>query len=732
MKLWVKTAMALAAWLVILLSVLCGPAHAAGMVQQQAPRRLGNLDSWVLEFDWTGDAATGSVPNTLVSLSGCEGLCQGYLVTQIETIPKSPVPSANYSVTFTDQNGVDFFGGAVINLSNSVAQTFPGVSSAGPIVGSPRLSISAQTTASAQGSVLVFLRKPSAISPVPVGAIPTPNWLTIANPPFADNRVYNFQPQTQGIILTAGIPNTVPLHPCPPGITSAYATAGESVYISGPGTPESVVVTSVTGSGGGCTIGFTPANNHTGETIQSATAGGAEALWAIGGIGTVVYYAGNWNFYAPLVITTSDVAIVGDKSRGAVFITDNQTSGNTFSFSGSGTNSQNVIANLKITAVGGKATGWTININNQNTFTARDIFIGTVPNGIQISNAQTFDVYIEDVNISSFNPTTGVGILLNAGSGIYLDHVQMDGQAVGTQPLAGVEVITTSGFYMSNSDILQSGTGLLVMPGNGQIANYGFITNVTFDTNSSWGIFLGPGGTSTGVVRGWHFTACWTASNTLSGVAVDSGSGGGSNDGDVFVSHRFVNNTQRGLITFNTATNVLVDGSVVAGNGNSTVAGIEHGSTGSLTVSNSILGQAEGFPNTQTFGITLDAVASDNIVITGNKFGANVTGQLSDSSTGIHKLIADNLGIETAVPPTIASGATISLAAGDPADQPTVYISGTTQITTINGGWIGRTISLIFTNAAPGGVGTGGNVARTQTAAQNQKLTLTFDGTNWY
>lgn len=543
-----------------------------------------------------------------------------------------------------------------------------------------------------------------------------------------DARVYNFTIKNIGGSLSIGS-NVITLPWVPPGVNGTNTFY--YVYISsGVGTPEACLVTGGTAiSGGSGTLIITCANTHSGNWIlSSATAGIKEAINTLPLGGTVQVYPGNNNIYATIIVTGGGYAIEGDSSRGAVLITDNQTSGYTFNFDGGlVTGAQNVIKNLKMTAIGGKISGWAININNQNTFTVRDIFIGSVPNGIQISHVNTFNVYLEDINISGFLPTTGAGILINSGSGIYGDHVQINGSS-GIQPLAGIQIVSTGGFYLDNSDISQSGTGLLVAPGAGQVANYGFITNTSFDTNSSWGIAIVPVIASNGVIRSWSFTNCWAATNSLSGCVIDTGVSG-TIDGIKFIGHRFVNNIQRGLWTLNTATNIKLVGCTISGNGNNTTAGIEHDATGSFCLVGCTLGQSDGFPNTQTFGLTMATSASDNIVITDNQFTANLTGPLSDSTTGIHKVITNNQGIDDALPDTIASASSVTM---NPNCQPITYLSGITTILTIIGGWRGRRKRFLKIDGGSLTLGGGGNIPGTRVMTQYSAVDLTFDGTNWY
>jgi len=92
-------------------------------------------------------------------------------------------------------------------------------------------------------------------------------------------------------------------------------------------------------------------------------------------------------------------------------------------------------------------------------------------------------------------------------------------------------------------------------------------------------------------------------------------------------------------------------------------------------------------------------------------------------------VLGPNQGVDDVIG-SVASGATIAAPL-----NPMFEVTGTTPITNITGGWEGREITLIFTNAAPAGVsvGTGaGAVARTQAAVQYQALPLVLYGTKWY
>jgi hypothetical protein len=137
-------------------------------------------------------------------------------------------------------------------------------------------------------------------------------------------------------------------------------------------------------------------------------------------------------------------------------------------------------------------------------------------------------------------------------------------------------------------------------------------------------------------------------------------------------------------------------------------------------------GPSGTWTNSQSFGIAVTAGTSDYYKIIGPDLTGNVTANLYDQGTGVHKQIT--LEGDTAAQILTAS-ATTALTFSD-CD---VYeVTGTTPIATLTGGWIGRRVSLIFLDASPGGVTTGGNFARAISAVQYQCLNLVFDGTKWF
>lgn len=563
-------------------------------------------------------------------------------------------------------------------------------------------------TANAASSVLTYLRRKPNV---------TGTSYEYSALPLVSAVDYQFS-QAPGGSISIGA-NTVTLTPCPSGV--AGADASHYVYLSaGTGTAEAVLLT-----GGTCTsaastgtIIFTAANTHSGAwTVTSATGGIQEALLANSSHAVFLPAAGTYAVYAQIYVPWSGASIEGAGST----ITDNTTSGNLFFFDGGTSQSRNALHNVYINTIS-KASGWAVKLTNQVSFSLNGVFINASPNGIQITGSNTYDVYLHEWTIQNLLVTTGIGISIEGGRNHFLSHGQILAGA-GT-PAVGVKVTASSAFYITDCEIAQMATNILLAPGNGQMVSGSQILNTVIGPGTL-GISIAP--TGTGQVDTIDIISSTTANHTSHGVSL---TGGGSTfvSNIVFAGHQSYSNTGSGYALNSGARDVSFTDCRSfqnGGDGLAVAAGVSR-----FTVIGGIYGPINtgGGTDTQAYGISIAAGASDNYRILGANLGGNTSGRISDAGTGTSKVIVNNPGIDDAVPPTIASGASIALTSPYSA----VFISGTTQITTMTLGWIGRTVKLIFTNASPGGVGTGGNIARTQTAAQNQAISLTFDGTNWY
>lgn len=541
---------------------------------------------------------------------------------------------------------------------------------------------------------------------------------------------YVFTPQTPGGTLTAGITNTVTLAPVPSGINATDTS--HRLYISGgTGTAEAVLITGGTAVGGASsgTITFVPVNNHSGAwSIATATAGILEALWASGGSNVQIFIQPGTSYktYAPISIDGVGVTITG-AGTDATSITDEQPSGNTFSFNFNASVQSNEVGNLTI-VTNSKTSGWVIFATNQNNLFLHNLNFVNPFSGIEIYASVIS--HVSNINMQNL-AATGIGILIDGpGPAIGNDHFVENSVIAGNLSTSiGIQVNDSGGSYFRDIDVIETGYGFLVNSGTGKEALWGKCTNCYFDTCLTAGIAIEPNG---GIVAGWRFENCW--SSTSSGVGVFIAQQTGQIDDLRFVGHRAFNNTTNGF-AIGASTNVAIEGASITGNSTGS-----HGTNSQVLVTaavtyfkiiNSNFGGLNNFTNVSKYNIEVAAGASDHYVILGNTFyTAGQSGNISDSGTGVHKIIKNNEGVDDVALATLASATSIALPVTNPA--PNFYISGTTATTTFSNGWIGRILTLIKTDTGSLTVGGGGNIPLLHTMTQNTSLTLTFDGTNWY
>lgn len=109
---------------------------------------------WLVTFTWTGDGSSGSVPSTIGTCLRQSQL-QGQTIVQAETVPGSPSPTSNYSLTLTDASGLDVAGGQLASLNATAAATF--AITAPPLNGTLTLNLSGNSAAGAQGTLYLWL-----------------------------------------------------------------------------------------------------------------------------------------------------------------------------------------------------------------------------------------------------------------------------------------------------------------------------------------------------------------------------------------------------------------------------------------------------------------------------------------------------------------------------------------------------------------------------------------------
>lgn len=530
---------------------------------------------------------------------------------------------------------------------------------------------------------------------------------------------YNFSPIQPGGSLTGGISNTITL---PAGINGLKGTdARHYLYLNnGIGAAEAVLVTGGTYTpGAGGTLTFTPANNHSGAwQIQSATAGIQEGINDVGQNGSLKIAPGAWNIYGR-IYNNFDVTIIG-AGRYSSILQIQVASSNLFDIE-NGTNFQHTYRDFAVQNIVTATSGAVFFANSSNYFIVVD-------NVYALGVWNVFDIQACPqliVSNCTFQNVVNSAVIFESGyqHGYFFSNCTMTSSST-TNDIIFISG-TVPGSQMQNIELQGGNINIHLVATTGDQLNELQFTNITVDSYQSQGILSQNTGSGTG--NSWQFTNIkgGTAATNASTMLLTG------NFFDIQITNVNDNSLQSGCtaVALSGLNHVTIDGIIKWG-----IAG---GSSSILTLlstaCNDVIASkltARTISTNLDVGVSIQAAAHTNILITDSTF-LNCTMPVSNLGTGSGPVTFRNVqGVDIAFTvPTVASAASITLGL-----NPVMFISGTTQITTITPGNIpiGQTITLIFTNATPGGVGTGGNIAKTQTAAQNQSLRLTWQGASWY
>jgi hypothetical protein len=541
-----------------------------------------------------------------------------------------------------------------------------------------------------------------------------PNLSNVGRPVDLISSDYDFAALTPGGALSPGS-NTITLTPVPKGVNGS--DAHHYLYISGgTGTAEAVLITggtAVSGAASGTVI-VTCANAHSGAwTIKSATVGIQEAVQifqtaATGG--RVLIPAGGFGIFAGVYVAHSGISIYGRGMQGGTALFQGTPNVTTFTFDST---EGNGIFDLQIIdSSGGSTISWGIQALGLNVFSAERISINGTSNGIFVGS-NTYSTF-RDIKITG-HTVDGIVIRGLVDDVEMFDNVSVLGGSTGVC----LRILQAGSVIFAHCNFMGCLYGAIIGASALPVFSIDFV-NCYFDHNVTAGVSLapGPGGSITRV----RFVQCWMATSTI-GVGIDTTNAAPN---DVLLDQCIIaDNSSGGVIIGAGALNVKVRGCDIFKNGTASGISVGNNVDGITITDNTIGNDASWGGNTQAFGVFF-ASAVSRLMMSGNIFKLNASSHLSAVPALTSSAIGPNAGIDD-VAQTIASAASITLGW-----NPVVKITGTTTITTITGGWAGRTITLIFTNASPSGVGTGGNISRTLPAAQNQAVRLTFDGTSWF
>jgi hypothetical protein len=146
--------------LFVLIPFVC---FSAGTVTQSIVKQGNNTGVLVLTFEWVGDAANGTVPNTDTSAEITKAI-EGMRVYQVITVPGAVIPTDKYDIVLNDADSIDIMGGTLIDRSQTAKEFAIPMLDATNIIPGQRivngkitLVITNQNVASATGIVKIFL-----------------------------------------------------------------------------------------------------------------------------------------------------------------------------------------------------------------------------------------------------------------------------------------------------------------------------------------------------------------------------------------------------------------------------------------------------------------------------------------------------------------------------------------------------------------------------------------------
>jgi len=532
--------------------------------------------------------------------------------------------------------------------------------------------------------------------------------------------------------------NMITLTPVPRGVNGS--NQNHYVYVSGgTGAAEACLITggtAVSGADTGTLI-INCANAHSGFwTVGTATAGIQEAVHVSAGSGIPIQIPEGNNVINATTTIPYTTALRGyGMGLSRIISGPSMTTQHGFVFWGAGLVEYSVVEDLMFFGIAGQTQGFAILVNTHNYFKAERVYIYTWPSGVYFNNAhisQLTDVYVFDPE-----DVTGIGVHIQGLSSYVtrLDRVVVQGNTSpgGTsQPLAGLRIRQVADVIVKDCHFMVCKNGMLIDPSGGMGVSSVKCVATYFDNSWGNGVLIQPGAGS-GVYR-TEFLSCWFSDSKAGWGLLLTDSEGGDINGVMVDECQFYRNSSSGMLAdgggAGTVLGVRVNGSVFSGNSNATpnTASGAVFNCNDWMFTNNRSGPADGFGNSQAYGLFVFSAANNSYTITGNDLSGNMTGGLADNGEGMSKVVRNNRGVSDKVA-TMASAATLNLGA---AGVEVVKITGTTAISTITGGWEGREVTLIFTQAGHGGLVTGGNIGRAQTAALFQSIRLNFDSAFWY
>jgi hypothetical protein len=544
---------------------------------------------------------------------------------------------------------------------------------------------------------------------------------------------YRWQ-RVPGGTLVAGL-NVVTLTPVPKGVngTNTY----HYLYVSGgTGAAEACLIsggTAVAGAASG-TVFITCANAHSGAwTIGTSSDGIQEAIWSLpkdaGGAegGVINLPPGMLPIYKGFAIPKGAVTVQGQGTYATVL--DLRAMGTGYACWMTGAGGSNWLSGFTIKgpAPAMAASEFAVVMQDQNSSGLNDIDIALVPNGVKVTGSSTYRIWLQYMGTGYLTGTGGTGILIEGGADHFLSYIAHSDSD--NNDLAAIRIRNSGGTTIDTVDCL--GAGLLIDPdgSSSQTVAWVFLRGAMFDSTQNEAMKMAPvnGGRVIGVVA----SNSWFASSiTKDGVRIEAAV---PNRVEYvsFTGMRLVKNAKHGIaIVGNGIRAVTISASLIMENNTAGGSnGIHVQDASDLIFTGNQIATPTGGVSKHEIGIMFAGGPSDNIVVSDNiikDFNSSPIGGL-EFVTGLNRLFSNNLPTSN----TLITGpaATTLNLTGTPFEQ--FQLTGTVPVQTITPVWYGRKITLVFSDAAPGGVVGGGNIKKTRAVTQNGMLWMQYDVGGW-
>lgn len=395
---------------------------------------------------------------------------------------------------------------------------------------------------------------------------------------------------------------------------------------------------------------------------------------------------------------------------------------------GSANGGGSILRDLCINMGAGNTSGAAVSVGAGSGYKLQGIQINTPYIGVDVSGSGATQNTLTTIDKGVIYQPVAVGVRVgvNSTGGNTVDTRIIDTTVIepSSNSAVGFLLLDAGGVYFRGNDAYQMGYGTKIFPGANQYVT-GFFTDVLGDTSYTNDLLIDSnGGQWTDLV----FSNSWASSALGTSVLIQN-TGSGYVGTAKFLNHKTIlNNSAPASIGFDieAGTVSLQDSQVGSKAVASSSTAIKIGSgikdvkiegliSPSIICPNSSCGTAGNYGSVniavQVSGATLFSVSDNDLSGATTPLSYTPTSNGSDTA-----VIGSNVGVDN-VNPSVSSASTITLPV-----NPIVVVTGVTTISTINGAWSNRKVTLY----SPSGFSltTGGNICSAATIAAGHSLDL--------